>query len=69
MPCDFTITVFEPNCTGMDDERISRLLYHELLHVGIKVNKDGEERYFVRPHDLEDFRACVDRWGADWLEM
>lgn len=25
------------------------------------------ERYFIRPHDLEDFRACVDRWGADWI--
>ena len=69
IPADFTITVYEPNCAGMNDERICRLLFHELLHVGIKVNKDGEERYFVRPHDLEDFRACVDRWGADWLEM
>ena len=69
IPADFTVTIYEPNCAGMDDERISRLLFHELLHVGIKVNADGEERYFVRPHDLEDFRACVDRWGADWIEI
>lgn len=69
VPCDFTITVYEPNCEGMDDDRISRLLFHELLHVGIEVGDDGAERYFVRPHDLEDFRACVDRWGADWLAV
>ena len=66
MPCDFTITVFEPNCGGMDDEHIRRLLFHELLHVGIGHDRDGNERYYVVPHDIEDFRACVDRWGADW---
>lgn len=59
--------VYEPNCEGMDDEHMSRLLFHELLHVGIDVDEDGEERYSVRPHDLEDFRECVDRWGVDWI--
>ena len=67
IPADFLIVVYEPNCAGMDDSRIARLLFHELLHVGIEVGDDGEERYFIRPHDLEDFRACVDRWGADWI--
>lgn len=67
IPADFTITVYEPNCVGMDSKRISRLLFHELLHVGIEAGDDGEERYYVRPHDIEDFRACVDRWGADWI--
>lgn len=66
IPCDFTITVFEPNCEGMDDGHLSRLLFHELLHVGIDVDEDGAERYGVRPHDLEDFLECVDRWGVDW---
>lgn len=67
VPCDFTITVYEPNCEGMDDGRIARLLFHELLHVGIEAGEDGAEHYYVRPHDIEDFRACVDRWGADWI--
>lgn len=67
MPCDFTVTVYEPNCAGMGDAAIARLLFHELLHVGIEVGEDGTERYSIRPHDLEDFRACVDRWGADWI--
>ena len=40
----------------------STLLFHELLHVGIDVGEDGAERHSVRPHDLEDFRACVERW-------
>lgn len=67
IPADFLIVVYEPNCEGMDDEHLSRLLFHELLHVGIDAGEDGEERYSVRPHDLEDFRECVDRWGVDWI--
>lgn len=67
VPCDFTVTVYEPNCAGMDEEHLSRLLLHELLHVGIDADEDGNERYSVRPHDLEDFRECCDRWGADWI--
>lgn len=67
IPADFLVVVYEPNCAGMDDEHLSRLLFHELLHVGIDVDGDGEEHYSVRPHDLEDFRECVDRWGTDWI--
>ena len=67
IPADFLIVVYEPNCAGMDDEHISRLLFHELLHVGIDVDEDGVERYSIRPHDLEDFRECIDRWGVDWI--
>ena len=66
VPCDFTITVFEPNVAGMTDEQIRILLLHELMHVGVETNKDGEEVYRCLPHDLEDFRAIVDAFGADW---
>ena len=65
MPCDFTITVFEPNCEGMTDEQLRILLLHELMHVGITIDKDGAEAYHIVPHDLEDFRAIVGRFGPD----
>lgn len=67
IPADFLIVVYEPNCEGMDDDRLARLLFHELLHVGVEVDEDGVERYSVLPHDLEDFRECVDRWGVNWI--
>ena len=67
IPADFLVVVYEPNCAGMDDEHLSRLLFHELLHVGIEVDDEGVEKHSVRPHDLEDFRECVDRWGVDWI--
>lgn len=66
VPCDFTVTVFEPNVEGFTDEQLRILVFHELLHVGIDVDEDGAERYRVVPHDLEDFKEVVRRFGADW---
>ena len=33
----------------------------------IDVAVDGnEEKYSVRPHDVEEFRCIIDRFGIDW---
>lgn len=69
IPCDFTITVFEPNIVGMSDEQIKMLIFHELLHVGIEFGADGSESYSVKPHDLEDFKLIIDRYGTDWSKV
>lgn len=69
IPADFTITVFEPNCVGFSDDQIKILLFHELLHVGIEFCEDGSELYSIRPHDLEDFKLIIDRFGTDWNEV
>lgn len=68
IPCDFTITVFEPNIEefGFNDDQIRMLLHHELLHVGIEVAEDGSEKYSIIPHDLEDFKLIIDRYGTNW---
>ena len=69
VPCDFTITVFEPNIEGFSDEQIEILLLHELLHVGIVLNEDGTEIYSCVPHYLEDFKLIIDRYGTDWAKV
>lgn len=66
IPCDFTITVFEPNVEGFSDEQIKILLFHELLHVGIGYNLENAESYYIRGHDLDDFKIIIDRFGTDW---
>ena len=65
IPCDFTITVYEPNCEGFTEDQLYILLFHELLHVGIEF-EDGKERYYIRPHDYEDFKLIIDRYGTNW---
>lgn len=65
IPCDFTITLYEPNIVNLSKDQLRILIFHELLHVGIE-EKNGEEQYSVRPHDIEDFRTIIDRYGIDW---
>lgn len=66
IPADFTITIYEPNVIGFTDEQMKILILHELLHVGIKFADNGDESYFIRPHDIEDFRQIIDKYGLDW---
>ena len=63
IPFDFTITIFEPNVVYFSEKQLEILLFHELLHVGI----DGD-KFYVRPHDLEDFRVIIDRYGTGWAD-
>lgn len=69
IPCDFTITVFEPNVEGFTEEQLKILLLHELLHIRIDFNDDGSETYGTVPHDLEDFKLIIDRYGTDWSRV
>lgn len=69
IPADFTITLYEPNLIGKSPEAIRRILFHELLHVGIIFCEDGSEKYYIRDHDIEDFKECIDRWGTDWSNI
>jgi len=66
IPADFTITVFLPNVEGFTEEQQRILMFHELLHVGVEFNADGTETYSVKPHDYEDFKEIIDRYGTEW---
>lgn len=48
----------------LTDEQKVALVDHELSHCGIDVDeKSSEETLATRPHDLEEFRAIVERHG------
>lgn len=66
IPADYTITVFEPNIVGFSREQLRILLFHELLHIKIDFEEDGSEKYSTKPHDYEDFKEIIDRFGTDW---
>ena len=61
IPADFTITIFEPNVTDFTNDQLRILMFHELMHIGTDLNS-------VTPHDLEDFKYIIDRFGVDWSE-
>lgn len=68
IPCDFTITIFEPNVADYQftEEQMRALIHHELLHVGAERDDEGNEKYFIVPHDLEDFKLILERYGINW---
>ena len=61
IPCDFTITIFEPNIVDFSEGQLQILIFHELLHVGV----DGD-KFSIIPHDLEDFKVIIEQYGVDW---
>lgn len=66
IPADFTITIFEPNVITFSDDQLRILIFHELLHVKIETDDTGVEKYGINPHDIEEFKAIIDRYGIDW---
>ena len=66
IPFDFLITVYDPNVDGFSEEQMKILIYHELLHVGVDQKEDGSLRFYIVPHDIEDFTAVIDKYGEEW---
>lgn len=71
IPCDFTITIFEPNVAEFQftEDQIRALIHHELLHVGVEREETlvgANEKYYIVPHDLEDFKLILQQYGVDW---
>lgn len=46
---------------GLTDEQVAMVIYHELLHIG----SDGDSKW-IKPHDLNDFKSIIDRFGTGW---
>ena len=65
MPYDFIIVMYERNMAGMSDYQKRIVMHHELLHIGMD-ESDGEPKYEVIPHDIEDFKAIIDEYGLNW---
>lgn len=68
VPYDFLITVYQPNCDAarFSDEQFHILMYHELLHVGAEMDKKGNIKLSIVPHDIEDFAVILKEHGLGW---
>ncbi len=61
---DFLIVIYLPNIADLNTEQKRILMYHELLHIGI----DGNGSAKIVPHDIEDFRTIIEKYGIDWAK-
>ena len=56
---------------GATHWQVEALLSHELEHIGTEETDDGVDKLVLKPHDLEIFRAEIERygpWQADIIE-
>ncbi len=65
MPYDFIIVMYDRNMVGFSDYQRRIVMHHELLHIGVD-ESNGEPKYVIIPHDIEDFRTIIDEYGLDW---
>ena len=64
VPYDFLITFYEPMTAELEAHQMEILMWHELKHVGF----DGEKCKII-PHDTEDFKDIVRKYGVDWVQV
>lgn len=65
--CDYIIEVGEKIWNALDEDRQHLLMFHELLHIKIGENKQGDLVLGIQDHDIKDFREIVSKYGIDWI--
>lgn len=72
---DFVILLNKEAWSSMSGAERERLIYHELLHATVCFDDEGDEKRdeagrlvtALRPHDIQEFRQVVERYGDDDL--
>lgn len=63
---DYLIEVSGMFWDQVGDEDRYTLLLHQLMHIMVILNtKDGETKYTVRQHDVQDFEYIISNYGVD----
>ncbi|MDV7677358.1 putative metallopeptidase, partial [Acinetobacter baumannii] len=69
----YLITVDASFCERANDTEFCYLLEHELYHIGVMKDEDGEiiysdstglPKHYLAGHDVEEFVGVTKRWGA-----
>lgn len=63
LPYDFIITLY-PEADMLTENQKKIVMLHELKHIDI-----GEQGFTIRPHDIEDFKGILERFGISWSEL
>lgn len=70
----YLITIDASFCEKANDSEFCALLEHELYHIGVERDLDGEiiysdhtglPKHYLAGHDVEEFIGVVKRWGAN----
>lgn len=59
----FVMTISKPVWDELDTFKKEALVDHELCHSGLELDEEGNPKLTIIPHDLEEFKAIVERYG------
>ncbi|HCA5020448.1 putative metallopeptidase [Acinetobacter baumannii] len=71
---EYLITIDASYCDQATDRDFCALIEHELYHIGVERDEDGDPlisemtglpKHYLAGHDVEEFVGVVKRWGAD----
>ena len=69
----YLITIDASFCEQATDRDFCSLIEHELYHIGVERDEDGEilysdhtglPKHYLAGHDVEEFIGVVKRWGS-----
>ena len=55
--------VWDDGWAGLDDNQKHAVVYHELCHIDVSINKKGERIIKLLPHPVEEFPEVVKNYG------
>lgn len=66
---DFVVWCAADHCRewSFTNHQLEALIYHELCHAGVEIDKHGQVKYVIRPHEVEMFTGELDRYGL-WMD-
>ncbi len=64
---DYLIEFSNDLWEGLNEDVKKVLMYHELLHILVVTDEEGNTKYKIVDHNVKDFYCIIEKFGIDWL--
>jgi predicted metallopeptidase len=65
---DYIIEISKTVFDKVTTETQELIMFHELLHILLTTNKEGDLVNKIMPHDIQDFSTIIKKNGVDWIK-
>ena len=65
---DYIVEFSKDVWDNVTEETQELIMLHELLHILLSVNKDGDLVTKLMQHDIQDFSTIIKKHGVDWIK-
>jgi len=65
---DYIVEISKTVFDKVDDATKELIMFHELLHILLKTNKNGDLVTKIMQHDVQDFSNIIKKHGVEWIK-